>query len=141
MQTLLRVSVHPMCTHEHLCARKRSCSPCQSSVDYGNNKTPSMHWRLGSAALSQLAFPGESNQNFPWEKSHWDNTVVKSEKVTVTKSRSLIFFSIRCRFRIRQAPVVSPCTTELITVHPIYQRPRCLFELTNLVQRNPEGKG
>ena len=28
--------------------------------------------------LSQLAFPGESNVIFPWEKSHWDNTVVKS---------------------------------------------------------------
>ena len=29
------------------------------------------------ARLSQLAFPGESNPNFPCEKSHWDNTVVK----------------------------------------------------------------
>ena len=26
--------------------------------------------------LSQLTFPGESNLNFPWEKSHWDNRVV-----------------------------------------------------------------
>ena len=31
--------------------------------------------------LSQLAFPGESNLNYPWEISHWDNTVVKSKKV------------------------------------------------------------
>ena len=23
---------------------------------------------------------GESNPNFPWEKSHWDNTAVKSQK-------------------------------------------------------------
>ena len=38
-----------------------------------------MHRRLGSATLSQLAFPGENNPNFPWEKSHWDNTVVKSK--------------------------------------------------------------
>ena len=36
-----------------------------------------MHRRLGSATLSQLAFPGERNPNFPWEKSHWDNTVVQ----------------------------------------------------------------
>ena len=28
------------------------------------------------ARLLQLAFSGESNPNFPWEKSHWDNTVV-----------------------------------------------------------------
>ena len=35
---------------------------------------------LGSATLSQLAFPGENNPNFPWEKFHWDNTVVKKRK-------------------------------------------------------------
>ena len=29
------------------------------------------------AQLSQLAFPGEGNLNFPWEKSHWDKTVAK----------------------------------------------------------------
>ena len=39
-----------------------------------------MHRRLGSATLLQLAFPRESNPNFPQEKSHWDNTVVKSKK-------------------------------------------------------------
>ena len=38
-------------------------------VDYGNTETPGMHDRLGSAALSQLAFPGESNSNFPLENS------------------------------------------------------------------------
>ena len=38
-------------------------------------KTSSMHRRLGSATLSQLASPGESNPDFPWEKSEWDNTV------------------------------------------------------------------
>ena len=32
-------------------------------------------WGLGSAILSQLAFPGEGNPNFPWEKSHLDSTV------------------------------------------------------------------
>ena len=50
-------------------------------MDYGNTETPSMHSRLGSANLSQLAFPGESNPNFPWEKFHWDN------KVETKKSR------------------------------------------------------
>ena len=43
--------------------------PCQSSVDYGNSKTASMHRRFGSATLSQLAFPGESDLNFQWEYS------------------------------------------------------------------------
>ena len=47
------------------------------SADCGNIKTPSTHRRLGSATLSQLAFPGESNTNFAWEKFQWDNTVVK----------------------------------------------------------------
>ena len=41
-------------------------------------KTSSMHPRLGSATLMQLASPGEGNPNFPWEKSHWDNAVVKN---------------------------------------------------------------
>ena len=30
--------------------------------------------------LLQLAFTRESNPNFPWEKSQWDNTVVKKKK-------------------------------------------------------------
>ena len=36
---------------------------------YGNTKTSSMHRRLGSEPLSQLAFHGESSLNFPWKKS------------------------------------------------------------------------
>ena len=40
---------------------------------------PSMHSRLGSVTLSQLAFPGEGNPNFPWGKLPLDSTVVKSE--------------------------------------------------------------
>ena len=28
-----------------------------------------------SRSLLQLVFPGENCANFPWEKSHWDNTV------------------------------------------------------------------
>ena len=40
-----------------------------------------MHCRLGSATLSQLAFPMESNPNFPWEKSQWGKTVFKKKKL------------------------------------------------------------
>ena len=46
-------------------------------MDYRNTKTPSIQRRLDRETLSQLAFLGKSNLNFPWEKSHWDNTVVK----------------------------------------------------------------
>ena len=47
---------------------------------YRYTKTPSMHHRWGSATLSQLAIPGKSDLNFLWQKSKWDNTVVKKEK-------------------------------------------------------------
>ena len=49
------------------------------SVDYGNTKTPNMYRRLGSVTLLQLDFHGESDPNFPWEKSQRDNTVVKKK--------------------------------------------------------------
>ena len=49
---------------------------------YGNATTPSMHRRLGSAAQSQLAFLEDSNPNFLWEKSQWDDTVVKKKKMS-----------------------------------------------------------
>ena len=52
--------------------------------------TPSMHPKLGRTTLSQLTFPGEGNPNFPWEKSHLDNTVVKS-KVKSKSSCRLIW--------------------------------------------------
>ena len=45
-----------------------------------------MHRRLGSETLSQLAFSGEGNPNFSSEKSHWDNTLVKSVCVFVVFS-------------------------------------------------------
>ena len=45
-----------------------------------------MHRRLDSASLSQLAFPGECNPNFPWEKTQWDNAVVKIEE----ENRSMV---------------------------------------------------
>ena len=43
-------------------------------------KHPARTVVLGNATLSQLAFPGESDQNFSWEKSQWDNTIVKTRK-------------------------------------------------------------
>ena len=49
-----------------------------------NTKTPSMHPRLGSATLSQLAFPGEKQSNFPWEKSNCiDSCKIKLENKNI----------------------------------------------------------
>ena len=48
-----------------------------------------MHSRLGSATLSQPAFPGEINPNFLWEKSQWDNTVVKTFFFNIKYSASI----------------------------------------------------
>ena len=59
-------------------------------VDYDNTKTPSMHSRLGSATVSQLAFPGEGYPNFPREKSHWDNIVVTSHCYNSVTSYSCV---------------------------------------------------
>ena len=47
-------------------------------MDHGNTKT--MDRRLGSATLSQLAFPREINPTFACEKSPRDNTVVNINK-------------------------------------------------------------
>ena len=72
VQTLSRVSIHlrvPWHTLISKCIVKRSCSPCQSSVEYGNTKTPSMHRTLVGATLSQLAFPGKATRI-----SHWINS-------------------------------------------------------------------
>ena len=49
-------------------------------MNYGLTKTPSMHRRLSSAILSQLALPEESAPNFQWEKFKWNNTVDKKNK-------------------------------------------------------------
>ena len=84
----LSVSVHPLCAIACIYIGvhvQDPVSPHQSSVDYENIKTPSMHRRLGSATLSQLAFPWESNPNFRWEKSHWGNTFVESKWKKRTK--------------------------------------------------------
>ena len=67
-----------------------------------------MHLRLGSATLSHLAFPGKGNLNFPWEKSHWENTV---EKVKVKRTmRSVATDPVtKCRNRHRKSVGVSFC--------------------------------
>ena len=57
-----------------------SCSICQSLMGYGNTRTPSMHCRLGSTTLSQLPSPWESDLNFPWQESWWENTPVHLKK-------------------------------------------------------------
>ena len=50
-------------------------------MDYRNTKTTE-----GSATPLLLAFPREGNLNFPWEKSHWANTVVEVHQIVSTKT-------------------------------------------------------
>ena len=84
--------------HSIMCAQTPTCSiACinicahvkgheihvKSSMDYRNTKTPRKHRRLGSATLSQIAFPGENNPNLWREKSTWENTVVKKKIVNL----------------------------------------------------------
>ena len=49
-----------------------------------------MHRRLGGAILSQLAFPEESNQKFPWEKAQLDKRIVTT--TTTIKDLVLLHF-------------------------------------------------
>ena len=108
VQTLLRCPYISVCNRMHcyLCACERSCSSCQSSEDYGNAKTSSMHRRLCSANLLQLAFPSPWGRQpeFPMGKSHWDNsckhfffnhTIVLHGKNT-TKYYSLMYTQSLC---------------------------------------------
>ena len=48
-----------------------------------------MHRRLGSATLSQLAFPGESYSNFPWENPKGTIQLLKKKALTTT-TRNII---------------------------------------------------
>ena len=62
-----------------------------------------MHHNLGSMTLSQLAFPRDSKLNIPWEKSQWDNTIVKKnrekKKGSATLSATREFFHMyTCMF-------------------------------------------
>ena len=90
LQTLLCVSVPPpfslpsrAIAYMNISAGVKDPVDHVSSVDYRNAETPSMLCRLGSATLSPLAFLGESNPNFLWEKSHWDKTVRAQPQVYV----------------------------------------------------------
>ena len=97
---------------------------CQSSVDYGNTKTSSVHQRLGSATLSEFAFPEESNSYFLWQKSQKDNTVVKKgikleikegEEETEPVPQSLLLSCALC-FKLLTTPLFlarSSCTMTL----------------------------
>ena len=81
------VSIHPyvqMHAFTSVCILK---IPQSMSEFRGLRKTkaPSMHCRLGSMIVSQLAFPREGNPDFPWQKSHQDNTVVKTTTTTHKK--------------------------------------------------------
>ena len=72
-----RVYTHAQRSHTHV---NDHASPCKSSVDYGNTKTPSMHCKLDSTSLLQLTISGKSDPNFAWRKSQWDKTVVEKKK-------------------------------------------------------------
>ena len=68
VQTVLRVSVHPPCA----IACINVCAHVKDPVVHVRFRwilETHKHRRLGSATLSQLAFPGKSNPNFPCEKS------------------------------------------------------------------------
>ena len=53
-----------------------------------------MQSRFGSPTLSQLAFPREGNPNFPWKKSHSDNTVKKEEENNmISDTKCAIWFN------------------------------------------------
>ena len=82
----------PMCIHfERNHSRVlKICSTCQISMDYRNTKKKKKKNLLKHAVwaeqhnccswivqLLQLAFHREGDPNFPWEKSQWDNKVVK----------------------------------------------------------------
>ena len=83
MQTLLHVSVHPR-VQSHafsICAHVRDVVVhVRVRWIMETLKQTSVHPRLGSATLSQPAFPGESNPNFPQEKSPRNNTVNKTKQ-------------------------------------------------------------
>ena len=87
--TFLRCPYTPVLhrMHLHLYARYRFRSACQSLVDSGNAKTPSMHHKLCSMTLWQLAFLGEGNPNFspPPPHHHQKSTHERTGKSKPTK--------------------------------------------------------
>ena len=53
-------------------------------------KTPSMHDRLGSNNSSRLAFPGDSNLNFPWQKFQHSCKNRQKKRCGLSSGRSFI---------------------------------------------------
>ena len=55
-------------------------------MDYGNTRIPSIHRRLGSTTLSQLAFPREKQPKFPMgEVSMGQHKCKKKKKIKERK--------------------------------------------------------
>ena len=67
MQNSVTVSVHPRVQSNAFTSVRWIMTALKLSI---------YRW-LDSATLSQLAFPDESNPNFPREKFQWDNKAVK----------------------------------------------------------------
>ena len=65
VQTLLQCPHTTVCNRMqyHMCARYRSRCPCWNSLEYGSTKIASMHRRLGSTTLWQLAFPEKETRS------------------------------------------------------------------------------
>ena len=57
-----------------------------------------MHHRSGGATLTQLAFPGESNPNFPREKPLRDNTV-SCNTLQLLKKKKKIMLDLKLQRR------------------------------------------
>ena len=66
-------------------------------MDYGNTKTPSMHARLGNASLSQLAFPEESDPNFPRNPNGTIQLLKKKKKKSVKMIQRIAEWEVRVR--------------------------------------------
>ena len=69
--------------HWHVCACLRSCAPCQSLMDYGNTKTPSMHCRLNNMTVA-AGFPWGKWPKFPMEEILMGQCSCKKKKKNVT---------------------------------------------------------
>ena len=110
-----------------------------------------MHRRLGNATLSQLVFPGEGNLNFTWEKSHWDNTVVKKYVSrywefhfslrrflsACTPSESLLYRSPEACNKLAGNQEVMPCLICIIKFrgcHPVSSKNNLFLYINLLVQ-------
>ena len=79
MQNSVTVSVHPRVQSNAFTSVRWIMTALKLSI---------YRW-LDSATLSQLAFPDESNPNFPREKFQWDNKAVicKCKKIKIKKRK------------------------------------------------------